>query len=549
VSGLRCRLLWLALPVLMGAQCPGVDHQDLWVVVDVLTAGVESANQPLAQTQMVQVRFRTETASQDLDLVEADTLDAGIFAPLVSQTEHDGDRALVSRDATLFFESREFDRRFTVHADSGSVESELVQPGRYLMSAIPDEYTYRYAIAYEEVDIPGTDLSEVVLPWGYRLNAQVIEYDITNLAEPQIGLSDMEVEAFAEVGPGEVRRAGPRDTTDDGELELYLPEGTYTLRISSRNDADSAYPVGLITGFQVPEDIDALEAEAEELGEDLPVLYSYPKFERRSLAGRLLSTGILGGGTPEGNAAVVAWGLVEAPPEYAGREEVDFTSGSIRVRVYSTDTGDFHFGEVGLPAAVFSLDVVPGYYSDSSAQRWTGEQALDLTDASLQMGDISLDARVHMYVRVEDAQGAEVEDARVEAQNLGLSGYVTALTTGTLTNADAPGTVRLYLEQELHRVTVVPPADSDLARASFDVEVGPSTPPTVVQLEQGIHVSGQVSMRGLLQGGVQVRFSDPWDGAVLGVGTARSSGTYELRVPTSWVWPADEDGGDDDSAR
>jgi len=542
------RLPWLLLPLLLGSQCPGADHRDLWVVVDVLTAGVGSSDRPLPQTQMTQVRFHSETASQDLDLRASQSLDAAVFAPLVSQSEHDGDRALVPRSATLFFESREFDRRFTLQAESGTVVEEPVLPGRYEMTVVPDEYPYRYAIAYEEVDIPGTDLSEIVLPWGYRLHARVVEHDITNLAEPEIGLSSMEVEAFTEVAPGEVVRTGPRDTSDDGEVELYLPEGTYTLRIGARNDADSVFPVGLITGFRVPEDIDALEEEAEALDLDLPVLYAYPKFERRSLAGRLVSTGILGGGTPEGNAEVVVWGLVEAPPQYTGHEEVDFTSGPLRMRVYSTETGDFHFGEAGLPAAAYSLDVVPGYYSDSSAQRWTGEQALDLTDTGLQMGDISLDARVHLYLRVENPQGEAVEGTRVEAHNLGLSGYVTSLETGTTANADAPGTVRLYLEQGPHRIAVVPPAASGLARSSFDVEIGPSTPPTVVQLEQGIHVSGQVSLLGELQGGVQVRLSDPWTGTVLGTGTARSSGTYELRVPYSWVWSDGEDGGDDDSA-
>jgi len=47
--------------------------------------------------------------------------------------------------------------------------------------------------------------------------------------------------------------------------------------------------------------------------------------------------------------------------------------------------------------------------------------------------------------------------------------------------------------------------------------------------------------------GVQVRFSDPDTGELLGMGTARSSGTFELNVPTSWVW-GELDGGDDDSA-
>ena len=540
----------LLAPVLLGAECPGAEHSDQWVVIDVVTAGVDPADRPLPQTQLARVRFYRETASHDLDLDVAEAVDIEVTTPVVSLTDHEGYRKTVPRDASLHFSSQDFRRHFSVVAIDGTLTAEPLLPGFYDLVVVPNDDPDQYTIAYEEVEIPPAGPIRVELEWGYRLKARIVEYDITDLASPELGLGQMEVEVFTEIAPGEVRRCGPSVETDgSGLLEIYLPPGTHTLRVASCNDADRPYPAGLITGFEVPGDIEALEQEAEDLGLETPVLYAYPAFERRSLSGRLLAASILGSEEAEGNAEVLAWGVVEAPPEYTGRSEVDFDSGAIRVRTYSTETGDFHFGEAddGLPAGTYNLDVVPGYHSDASAERWTGEQALDLIDAGLQMGDISLDRRVHLYVRVVDDQGREVEDARVEARNQGLSGYVTALTTGTTASTDAPGTVRLFLEQGLHTVAVVPPEESDLARATFEVDMGPSTQKAVVQLEQGIHVTGQVASQGELLGGAQIRFSDPWDGRILGMGTSRPSGTFELKVERSWIWP--ESGDDDDSAR
>ncbi len=546
---MRRRLPLLALlPLLMGSQCPSAEYDDRWVLVDVQSSRAETSDPPPAQRQQVRVRFHRETASHDLDLDAGVPVEPEVLAP--DEAEQGLTRTSSPADATLLLTSTDLQRSITLHAGEGAPADQAVPPGTYDVTVIPDEYKHRYTVAYEQVTIPGDDLTGLEVDWGYPLTARIVEYDITNLADPILGLGDMEVEVFSEVEPGRLRRAGPRDTTDaGGDFTLYLPEGSYTFRISSRLTADRPFPVGLVTHFRVPEDLEALQAEAEAQGEDTPTFYAYPRFERRSLSGRLVASGPLGSEEPEGNVSLVAWAVVEAPPQYVGSEVVDFTIGVMRRRTYSADTGDFHFGQedAGLPAGVYSLDVVPGFYSDASAERWDGELAVDLTQDGAQLGEIALDSRVHLHLRVEDEGGDEVEGARVEVHNLGISGYVTAVNTGTTASDDAPGTVRVFLEQGPHRVVVVPPEGSSLARTSFDLEISPTVPPTVVRLEEGIEVTGQVSMDAELVGGVQVRFSDPDTGEILGMGTARSSGTFELTIPTSWVW--DElDGGDDDSA-
>jgi hypothetical protein len=546
---MRRHLTLLALlPLLLGSQCPSSEYDDRWVVVDVQSSRAETNDPPPTQRQQVRVRFHRETASHDLDLDAGVLVEPEVLAP--DEAEQGLARTSSPADATLLLTSMDPQRSITLHAGEGAPADQAVPPGTYDVTVIPDEYKHRYTMAYEQVTIPGDDLTGLEVDWGYPLTAGIVEYDITNLADPILGLGDMEVEVFTEVAPGRLRRAGPRDTTDTGgEFTLYLPEGSYTFRISSRLTADRPFPVGLVTHFRVPEDMEALQAEAEAQGEDTPIFYAYPRFERRSLSGRLVASGPLGSEEPEGNVNLVAWSVVEAPTQYVGSEVVDFTIGVMRRRTYSTDTGDFHFGQedAGLPAGVYSLDVVPGFYSDASAERWDGELAVDLTEDGAQLGEIALDSRVHLHLRVEDEGGDEVEGARVEVHNLGISGYVTAVNTGTTASDDAPGTVRVFVEQGPHRVVVVPPEGSSLARTSFDLEISPTVPPTVVRLEEGIEVTGQVSMDAQLVGGVQVRFSDPDTGEILGVGTARSSGTFELTIPTSWVWD-DLEGGDDDSA-
>jgi hypothetical protein len=546
------RALLLLLPLmLVGADCPGSDAVDMWVVVDVLTVGVETEEPPPAQSLVAKVRFRRETASRDLELAAATSVSGAVFAPDEALTDDPLPRAESHTDATLLFRNRSSGRTSAVEALGGTFDADGIVPGSYHLTVIPDAYKFRYSFAYDEVEIPGADLSTLLVDWGHELTAEVVEFDLANLAQPILEIADLEIEAFAETEPGVLRRAGPRATTDsDGRFTLHLVPGSYTLRITSRPEAAAPYPTALLTGFRVPEDIDALNAEAEAEGAEVPTLYTYPHFERRSLSGRLVATGPMGSESSEGNASVMAWGVVEAPQAYIGRDDVDFVIGSMRKRVFTSDNGDFAFGQEGqgLPAGAYGLDIVPGYYSDASSESWIGDQALDLHDDGLQLGDITLDSRVYLNLRVIDHRGREVDNARVEVRNLGVSGYVTAARTGAAEGVDAPGTARMFLEQGPHEVTVVPPVDSTLARRSFEVEIGSAGRVMEVDLEEGIHVSGRVSVDDELLGGVQIRFSDP-DGTLLGIGESRPSGTYELRVPTTWAWPdIDAVGDDDDSA-
>ena len=58
-----------------------------------------------------------------------------------------------------------------------------------------------------------------------------------------------------------------------------------------------------------------------------------------------------------------------------------------------------------------------------------------------------------------------------------------------------------------------------------------------VTLEDGVRVSGQVSVGQELVGGALLRFSDPTDGTILAETLSRTSGTYELTVAGTWVRP------------
>jgi len=248
----------------------------------------------------------------------------------------------------------------------------------------------------------------------------------------------------------------------------------------------------------------------------------------------------------ENNAEVTVWGVVHAPDEYAGLEEVDFVLGPIQRKVFTNDSGDFAFGAEaeGLPDAVYSMDVIPGFDSDGSAQRWSGDQAIDLTGGDRQLGDLDLTARVDFWVSVTDAQGRAVEGARVELHNLGLSRYSTALTS------DENG-VALFdkAEQGPHRVLVFAPDGEHLGRSAADLEIGTATQVHFAVLEPGIRVTGQVALNFDLLEGVTVRFYDPMDDTLLGEGRTGRSGTYEIDVPKAWAWPElDDSPGDDDSA-
>ncbi len=533
---MRWRALWPALlgAATLGSQCPGDDHVDRWIIIDALPAGVSSEIAVPAQSMAVKVRFRRETASQDIELAPAVSVDGQVVAPDASGTP-------TAAGALLCFEDLETPRSYVVSAPEGRFLDRNLAPGLYDLAVIPDQDLSDLAIAYRQVTLPDDDLSVIDLEVGeHELEAVVAVYDLLDVPTEERGIPDIYVEVFTELDDGTLRRHGPRTTTDaDGAFSVLLAEGRYTLRLSAAAEAAFPYPTVLITGFEVPGDIDALWEEAEAEGRATPILFTYPAFESRSLSGTLISTGPLSE-APEGNAAVTVRGIVEPASIYRDVDAVDFEIGYLERLVYSDSEGHF---ALSLPPAVYTMDIVPGYYAQSSSQRWDGAQAIDLLDDDLQLGDVPLTSRVYLSLVVGDEQGRAVEGAQIEIHDDQLSGFTYgAVTTET-------GAARLKLDQGRHRITVIPPADSSLARGSFDVEMGLSDVVREVVLSQGIQVSGRVSLEGELLGGVQLRLSDPSDGTVLGVGTSRASGTYDLRIPSSWAWPEPgTDGDDDDTA-
>ena len=431
-------LRWIApmIPLLLlGADCPGAGHVDREVQIHVLPAGVPSSTRPPAITETQTVRFRQDTATHDLVLEEGITLTGVVLAPPVDASVDPDSLATVGTAAVVVGRERGGRARFTELADDqGEFTLDRAAPGTYDLQVFADEFIGQYAAAYRTVELPGDEQLEIPLAYGYPMVARVAEYDL--ITKEWTGIGSMAVEAFVEDGPGELRHAGPRTETDeDGSFVLHLPEGVYTLRIASPsywqdNGATAVpqpYPTGLITGFRVPEDLGALEDEVDEEDDELPVLYAYPRFARHSLSGTLQAVGPQDA-DPENNAAVSVWGVVHAPLGYEGLDEVDFVVGPLTRKVFSNDNGDFAFGaaDLGLPAAVYSMDVIPGFDSDASAQRWTGDQAFDLTD-DRQLGTVDLTARVDLWVGVIDDQDRPVEGALVELHDLGLSRYSEAL--------------------------------------------------------------------------------------------------------------------------
>jgi len=529
MSGPVCRRLarlWLLLPVLLGADCPGTETRDRWVRVELLPSRVSGEVEPPPQVQSVLVHFRRETATRDLALTEGIEIAGSVLAAGAPNTRP---------DATLRFRNRDTGAVFTTVArGGGQFFADRVLPGTYELTIYPDQNDDLFGITRSLVVLPDDTLEDLPLRWGeYLLWGQIVRREI-GVPGP-IGIPGLVVEAFTESSPGELQRAGQWTTTLHdteaavaGEFSLHLPAGTYALRISSPTDAEEPYPTVVLTGVEIPRPLIKLTT-----------LFTYPTWSeeyRHDLSGKLVAPGI-GIDLPEGNALVEARGVVHAPPEYASMEEVDFLLGPVRVRGRTTNEGDFR---LGLPQAVYSLDVIPGYDSDGSSFRDTGDQAYSLTN-DLPLGTVFLTSRVNLTMRVTDDSDNVIEGARIEVRDLDLSGYSYGLTT------DDTGTARFLLEQGLHRVVVIPPDDSSLAREEFEVAMGSVDERLIVALEDGIRVSGQVSVGNDLLAGVQVRFVDPADGTVLGVGVSRSSGTYELRVPSAWVWP-EELAGDDDSA-
>ncbi len=532
----RLRWLVLAIPLLLGADCPGDETVKRWVVVDVLPGGVSSEYDVPAQTQAVYIEFSRENASQDIELQESLNLEGTVH----TLGEADSDPT----DAFLRLESLDNTRVLVAEAKDGIFTWDGVPPGSYELMVIPDESLANLGIHYEEVTLPDDltvlDSWDLYLSEGdHELAAIIADYDVYTVPPSTLGLPHMFIEAFTELEPGVLRRAGPRIGTDtNGRFSLMLKEGTYTLRISSLSTAEVPYPTALIHGFQVPEDIEALQAEVT--GEALPYLFVYPHFQPNSLSGTLIATAPMVDGLPEGQATVSIYGVVEAPEVYLGLDEVDFDIGYIETRLQSDDLGGF---SMVLPPAIYSMAVVPGHYSDSSSLVMDGEQALDLTEDNLQLGDVELDSKVYLFVVALDSRDRFVEGARVEVRNLGESGYVQGLLT------DENGATRFFVEQGEHLVIVDPPEDADLARHTEYVSVSNSPhPPIAAILEEGIHVTGRISLDGDLLGGVQVRFSDPADGSRLGTGVSRNSGTYDLQIPTEWVWDDESNVGDDDTS-
>ncbi len=540
----------LAPLLLLGADCPGSGHVDHPVRIHVLPAGVPSSIRPPAVTETQTVRFRQETATHDVVLDEGLPVEGLVLAPPVDASVDPDSPATVGTAAVVVGRERSGRARFTLLADDqGQFALDRAAPGTYDLQVFADEFVGQYAAAYRTIEVPGEGLVEIELEYGYPLTARVAEYDL--ISKEWTGIGSLAVEAYAEDGPGELRHAGPRtETDDDGAFTLYLPEGEYTLRFATpsfRAEGETAtspvpFPTGLITGFRVPEDIDALAEEVEE--DELPVVYAYPRFARHSLSGTLQAVGPQDS-DPENNAAVTAWGVVHAPLGYEGLDEVDFVVGPLIRKVFSNDSGDFAFGaaEVGLPTAVYSMDVVPGFDSDAAAQRWTGEQAIDLSD-DRQLGTLDLTARVDLWVGVLDDQDRPVEGARVELHDLGLSRYAQALVS------DENGICQFQAGQGPHRVLAFPPEGSNQGRSLQDIEIGTSTQVHFAVLDPGIQVTGQVALGFDLLEGVTVRFYDPVDDTLLAEGRTGRSGTYELNVPRPWAWPELDDaaGDDDDSA-
>ncbi len=525
------RLWWLLLPVLLGADCPGAESRERWVRVELMPSRGAGDDAPPAQTQSVRVRFRRETASRDLALEEGLTLEGSVLA----------DGAPVPRpNARLHFRHRDSGTETTAEAHSGGqfVATGLL-PGTYDVTIYPDADQDLLGIARLVVQLPDDDLADLPIPWGeHVLWGRIVRREI-GVPDP-VGIADLVVEAFRETEPGTLRRAGQETITLDdgeatiaGEFTLALPAGTYALRISSPTGAEVPYPTAVLTGVEMPRPGGWVPV-------DTPItLFTYPTWSeerRHELSGKLVAPGI-GVDLPEGSALVEARGVVHAPPEYAGLEDIDFQLGPVRARVRTDTEGDFR---LTLPDATYTLDVIPGYDSDGSAFRDAGEQAHVVAN-DLPLGTVFLTSRVNLTMRVVDDADRVIEGARVEVRNLGLSGYATGLST------DETGTARFLLEQGPHRVEVIPPEGSGLARDRFEVEMGTVDERLIVPLEDGIRVSGQVSRGNDLLEGVLVRFVDPDSGEVLGEGVSRASGTYELRVPTAWVWPETE-AGDDDSA-
>lgn len=529
----RLRWLVLAIPLLLGADCPGDETVDQWVVVDVLPGTVSGTTDVPAQTQAVRVRFSRENASQDIELKSSVVVEGEIYASENCSDDKE------PTDALLRLASLDSSRVLVDVAAGGIFSRTDVPPGSYELMVIPDEKLTELGIHYQEVTLPEDDISQLCLQRGeFELSAIIADYDLYTVPPQYNVLNDLFIEAFVELEPGVLRRAGPRgDTNNFGEFSLLLEEGVYSLRISSLPGAAVPYPTALITGFRVPEDIEALEAEVAE--DELPYLFVYPAFQPNTLSGTLIATGPLAEGQPEGQATVTVRGVVQAPELYVGLDEVDFEIGYLETRLQSDDLGGF---AVTLPPAVYSMSIVPGMSSDSSSQALTAEQALDLSEDNLQLGDVELDSRVYLYVQARDDRERFVEGARIEVRNLGYSGYVQGILS------DVNGTARFFVEQGEHRITIEPPEDAGLARHVEGITIGKSTAVVPITLEEGIHLTGRISLDGDLLGNALVRFSDPADGSLLGTSVSRISGTYDLQIPTSWVWDDVQLEGDDDTS-
>jgi hypothetical protein len=479
----------LLLPLLLGSDCPGGQSREMLVVIEAFPSQVTGEIQPPAQQVTSRVRFRSETASHDVELQAGLLLEGSVLA---------AGAPIPRPDATVLFTHAESGTSFTAQARDGGLWSrESALPGLYDVTIYPDQNKFEYGLGRLQVTVPDDALTDLPVPWGeHEIRGLIVRREI-GVADP-VGLPDLVVEAFVELQPGVFQRSGQfavtaRQTasTEDGEFLLGLPAGVYALRISSSLVAEEPYPSALITGFEVPRPHPPPSKELE-------VVFAYPTWnddQRNELGGKLLTTG-LQPDIPEGNAEVVAWGVVEAPAEYQDLDGIDFHLGPLRARAFSSSEGYFN---LQLPVATYSLSVVPGYSSDASAFLDTG-------------GDV-------------------VEGVRIEVRNLELSGFSYSVTT------DATGTARFVLEQGHHEVSVIPPSDSTLARSTFGVEMGAVGQRRIVTLQRGIHVTGQVAVGNDILDGVWVRLRDPADGSILGEGLSRPSGTYELRIPHEWVWP------------
>jgi hypothetical protein len=384
---------------------------------------------------------------------------------------------------------------------SGEFTMSLV-PGTYDIEIDPTEHAALVIRQVFENRVAGNvgDTFSFVMQRGHPVAGQVLAPGAA------AGMADVIVEAWA-VDFAEATFAGPVVSTDaDGFFDMALPSGEYELRM--RPDPSAAPP-------QVLPSMSASLLIPDDLGGGLS--WELPDFNLGTVLGTVLDAG----GSPQAGVRI----RLEGEPDEPLAPAADIDISDFVARTETAQDGTFLL-EAPFGAA-YRLYVIPPPGYSVGARVLTGADALDLSAATLNLGDLVLLDKPSVQGHVRDPQGRLLQGALVTVINQDNSLHnITAIT-------DDAGWYRVGIDAGRALVQVTPVAGTGvLPSQPTSVMVGTGGVVLDVDLSAGRTVQGTVlDARSVGVPHALIELVHPTTDLPLGRGLTDGAGRYAVTIP------------------